>query len=146
MTTYAMDMERVGAPMWLKVAGAVGVIWYAFGLLQFWLGFSMNVGAAVEAGAISAAHGAAITGTPGLIWLAFAVASAAGLVGSALLIGGSAMSKLMFGLSLVSAAIYYAWVYGISGTGADRPAEELIIGGVVGAVTLGFFLLSRRVT
>ncbi len=106
----------------------------------------MDTAAAVQSGTISAAHGAAIDQTPFAVWIAFALASGAGLVGSVLLFKQSSAAKTVFGLSLLCAAIYYLWVYGISGTGADRPFEEIIIAGVVGAVTLGFFLLSRRIT
>jgi len=132
--------------MWLKIVAAIGVAWYAFGLMQFWLGFSMDISAAVETGAISAAHGAAIAGTPLAVWLAFALASAAGMVGAALLFVRSGKARLAFAVSLGAAAIYYGWVYGVSGTGTDRPFEELIIAGVVGIVTLAYYLLSRRAT
>ncbi len=144
MTTFENTLDQGRVPLWLRIVAIIGVVWYAFGLMQFWLGFSMDTEAAVSAGAITAAHGAAINGTPLLIWIAFAVASAAGLIGSALLFVASPVAKSVFLLSLLSAAVDYAWVYGFSGTGGDRPAEELIIAGVVGAVTLGYWILSRR--
>ena len=144
MTSSAIITPASSSPIWLKVAAVFGVVWYAFGLLQFWLGFSMDINAAVEIGAISAAHGAAIATTPGLIWLTFAIASLAGLIGSILLFARSARAKTAFAVSLLSAAIYYAWIYGLSGSGADRPSEEGVIACVVGGVTLAFLLLSRR--
>lgn len=134
------------APLWLKIVALIGVVWYGFGLLQFWLGYSMDTNAAIAAGTISSAHGAAIDGTRFFVWLAFAVASGAGLLGSILLFAGTAKSKFVFGLSVLSAAIYYVWVYAISGTGGDRPSEEIIIAIVVVSVTLGFLFLSRRMT
>ncbi len=146
MSVSALDMDKSTTPLWLRIAAILGVVWYAFGLMQFWLGYTLNTASAVEQGAITAAHGAAIEGTPQLVWLAFAIASAAGLTGAALLFMRAPAAKAVFGLSLLSAALYYLWVYGISGTGADRPSEEIIIAAVVCAVTLGYFLLSRRVT
>ena len=146
MNTSTTLKAEPSTSQWLKVVAGIGAIWYAFGLLQFWLAYSLDPNAAVEAGDITAAHGAAITTTPMVVWLCFAIASAAGLVGSILLFGRSTTTKLAFGISLASAAIYYAWVYVLSGTGADRPSEELIIAAVVGAVTLAFFALSLKKT
>ncbi|MGB7243713.1 MAG: hypothetical protein WBC93_16720 [Sulfitobacter sp.] len=146
MDTSATMKTSTDAPKWLKIIAIIGIVWYAFGLLQFWLGYSMETLAASEAGAITAAHAAAIDGTPLLIWVAFAVASGAGLLGSILLFAESSNAKLVFALSVVSAAIYYVWVYVISGTGGDRPSEEIFIAVVVVAVTLGLLFLSRRMT
>ncbi len=131
-------------PLWLKALSALGVVWYGFGLFQFWLGYSMDPAAAAAAGQITAAHGTAIAATPALVWLFYALASGAGLVGAVLLFMAKPAAKLVFGVSLMSAAAFYLWVYGISGTGADRPSEEMIIGLVVIAVTSLFFALSRR--
>lgn len=134
------------APSWLKVTTILGVIWYAFGLLQFWLGFNLDTQSAIGQGAITAAHGAAIASTPLVVWLAFALASASGLVGAVFLFLRSPAAKPSFLVSLAMGAFYYLWVYAISGTGADRPSEESIIAVVVIAVTLGFAVLSRRVS
>ncbi|MEH6832457.1 MAG: hypothetical protein V7661_16610 [Sulfitobacter sp.] len=146
MTTSAIEQYPTSPPIWLKVAATLGMVWYAFGLLQFWLGYSTNVDAAVASGAMTAAHGDALATTPALIWLAYAVASAAGLIGSALLFVSAHRARAMFAVSLVSAAVYYIWVYALSGTGADRPTQEVFIAITVITVTLGFALLSRRMT
>ncbi|GEM_PF-2645908 len=128
----------------IKIAAIIGIVWYAFGLLQFWLAYSLDTSAAVSAGEITTAHGAALSGTPALIWLSFAVASLAGLIGSILLALGLATAVMSYGISLIAAVIYYAWVYGLSGTGADRPQEEIYIAIVVVAVTAAFFFISKR--
>jgi glucose dehydrogenase len=104
----------------------------------------MDPAAAAASGQITAAHGAEIAGTPAVVWLSYALASGAGLVGAVLLLMGKPAAKIAFGLSLLSAAVFYLWVYGLSGTGSDRPSEEMIIGLVVIAVTSLFFALSRR--
>lgn len=145
MTTSSINIP-LAFPKWLKLVASIGAVWYAFGLLQFWLGYSLDTTAAVASGAITQAHAAAIDGTPLLIWLAFAMASAAGLLGAILLFSGSALAKRVFAFSALSALAYYVWIYAISGTGADRPSEEGIIALVVVAVTLGFVALSRRMT
>ncbi|WP_367276761.1 hypothetical protein [uncultured Roseobacter sp.] len=106
----------------------------------------MDTTAAAQSGVITAAHSAAIDATPLLIWLAFALASGAGVAGSVFLFSGSAGAQQAFGVSLAAAGIYYAWVYAFSGSGAHRPSEEAVIAIIVVSVTMGFLLLSRRVT
>ena len=128
----------------LKIAAAVGAIWYAFGLLQFSLAYAMNTAVATEQGAMTPAHAAAIDGTPLIIWIAFALASLAGLVGSILLFINAPSARIAFLISLISAVVYYVWIYVISGTGGARPSEELIIAAVVITVTVAFNVISRR--
>ncbi len=136
---------RRSLPVWLKAIAGLGVVWYAFGLLQMWLGFTLDTAAAESAGAITSAHRAAIDTTPMLIWACFALASGAGLVGAALLFVGSRRAFGAFAVSLASAVVFYAWIYGLSGTGGARPSEEAGIAVVVVAVTLGLtWLASRR--
>jgi hypothetical protein len=146
MAGSELIQTRTNASLGVKIIAAIGVVWYAFGLLQFWLAYSMDTSQSVAGGEITQSHAAAIDGTPIFIWLAFAIASGAGLLGSAFLFRGASAAKSLFAISLVSAAIYYGWVYVISGTASARPSEELIIAGVVLTVTLGFLVLSRRVT
>lgn len=146
MTTSAVKNRNTSTPIWLKIIAGNGVVWYLFGLMQFWLGFSMDTEAAIASGEVTAAHGAAIVGTPMVIWIAFAIASGAGVMGAALLLVGSPASATVFAVSLISAAVYYVWVYALSGTGSDRPSEEIIIAAVVVTITLAFLLLSRRMT
>jgi len=134
-TTLPLD-----PPIWVKTISILGIIWYAFGLLQFWLAYSMDTTAAATTGTITPA----LASTPTLIWLTFALASGAGLLGTACLLLGSRRATLMFALSAISAILYYLWVYALSGSGADRPNEELPIAAVVIAVTLAFLYLSKR--
>jgi len=68
MTTTMMMREENKVPLWLRIVAVIGVVWYAFGLMQFWFGFSMDTAAAVDAGVITANHRAAIDVTPALIW------------------------------------------------------------------------------
>lgn len=142
MTTLPYDAPAL--PVWIKIAAALGMAWYAFGLVQFYLGASMDVPAAVSAGTITEPHGAAITATPALIWASYALASGAGLVGAVLLFMRHPAANIAFALSLISAGVYYLWIYALSGTAAVRPSEEATIAIVVLAVTLGFVWLSRR--
>lgn len=137
---------RNATPIWLRIVAVVGIIWYAFGLLQFWLGYSMDINAAVSAGQITSAHGEAIAATPILVWLAFALASLCGLIGSFFLFSKNVKATSAFAISLISALIYYAWVYGISGTASARPTEEIYIAITVLLVTFIFLILSRKLS
>lgn len=132
-------------PLWLRAVASLGAVWYAFGFMQFVMAVTTDP-AAAAAGQITQAHAAAIASTPALIWVAFAIASGAGLVGAVMLFMRHPATAIVFAVSLASAAIYYLWVYGLSGTGGDRPGEELIISGVVVAITTGFLLLSKKTT
>lgn len=132
-----------GGGKWLRPIAALGVVWYGFGLLQMGLAVTRDTGAAVAAGIMSQEHAAAVAATPAVIWLAFALASGAGLVGAALLFMRRP-AFAAFALSLASALLYYIWVYGLSGTASVLPREELVIGVVVVVVTAGFAALSYR--
>lgn len=134
-------------PVWARIVGALGALWYGFGLLQMWLGVTLDTTAAVASGAMSVAQAAAVDQTPALVWLAFALASGAGLVGAAFVWGARwSAAAAFFKLSLLMASLYYAWVYLISGTGAARPSEELVIAGVVLGVTAVFALIATRLS
>lgn len=140
----SLPMTAPDTPTWLKATASLGVLWYAFGLMQWALGITMDIPAAIASGTITEAHGAAITATPLLAWAAYFLASSAGLAGAALLFVGNPLAKPAFALSLASAGAYYLWIYALSGTATARPSEEGIIAMVVLAVTLAFTLISRR--
>lgn len=141
--SYASTANPSSTPNWLCIVSAIGVIWYIFGFVQFVLGVTMDVPAAVTSGAITKAHGAAITATPALVWAAYAAACLLGIAGAIQLFRGQS-AAILFALSLVSAVIYFGWVHILSGTGADRPPEEPIIAIVVIVVTAVFAALSLR--
>ena len=116
MTISALIQNESRAPLWLRITAGIGVIWYAFGLLQFWLGYSMDTAATVASGTITTAHAAAIDGTPLLAWLAFAIASAA-----------------LTSLALFAAFVTFTGIDGINIFKADVLAA-LFIGGMVPVV------------
>ena len=134
---------RPSGRRWAVALGLLGAVWYGFGLVQMGLGVTLDTEAAVAAGAMTAEHAVAVDGTPALIWLAFALASGAGLVGAVLLVLGKPAYG-MFCSSLSAAVVYYLWVYGLSGTGVARPVEEAVIGAVVITVTMAFTVFARR--
>ena len=134
---------RPSGRRWAVALSLLGAVWYGFGLVQMGLGVTLDTEAAVAAGAMTAEHAGAVNGTPALIWLVFALASGAGLVGAVLLVLGKPAYG-MFCSSLSAAVVYYLWVYGLSGTGVARPVEEAVIGAVVITVTMAFTVFARR--
>ena len=50
---------------------------------------------------------------------------------------------LLVAVSLVSAVLFYLWVYAISGTGNARPAIESFIAIVVVSVTTAYLMLAN---
>jgi len=131
------------SPKWLRIASAIGVLWFIFGFSQFLKNMTMDVAGAVANGRISEAHGAAITATPLLIWVAYFFACLFGLLGAVQLFRGHASATMLFVLSLILDIIYFGWFH-VSGTAAARPTEAGVIAIVVITVTLVFAALSFR--
>lgn len=138
--------ENIAAPvpLWTRIAAGAGVVWYAFGLLQMWLGLTLDVDTAIASGEMTAAHAAAVSATPGFVWGLFALASAAGLLGALLMVFARSMAFHCFAVSFGAALAYYAWSYVFAGTASARPAEEAVITVVVVAVTGAMLWLARK--
>ena len=117
-------MTTTTFPRWTRIAAPIGAIWYAFGLSQAIMGYVADPAAA-----------------PILIWFAYALACVAGIVGSAALYFAPARAFAAFLLSLISAAVFYVWLFGF---GAPLP-EDYGIGAMVIGVTLALTLLTRRI-
>lgn len=110
-------------PLWARIVAPLASIWYAFGLSQAVMAYMADASAA-----------------PMLIWLAYGLACVAGLVGSVALFFASSRAQLAFGVSLVSAIVYFGWLFGF-GTPAG---EDYGIGAMVIAVTAILWFVSKR--
>jgi len=130
-------------PVWLRIVSIVGVIWYLFGFSQLLKNLTMNVGDAVASGAISEAHGAALTATPTYIWAAYFIACLLGLLGAIQLLRNRLVAWKLFFLSVIFDVIYFGWFH-VSGTASARPREAGIIAIVVITVGIIFTILSYR--
>jgi len=131
---------------WLTILATLGAIWYFFGLVQFWLAYTMDPSAAAAAGTITQDHADALATTPMFVWVFFASASGMGLLGAIQLLRRAKSAALIFALSLASAVSYYTWIFAISDTGFAYPAEMGIIGSVVIAITIVFTWIAKRNT
>ncbi|MEO1687967.1 MAG: hypothetical protein AAFU61_08690 [Pseudomonadota bacterium] len=110
-------------PRWTRLVAVPAALWYGFGLWQAALGYAADAAAA-----------------PLLIWVAYAAACLAGIVGSAMLALAPSHASRTFAISLVCAAAYFGWVFAFG-----APAgEDFGIGAVVIAVTGALTLASRR--
>lgn len=140
MAISTLSSTANNQPKWVTTLGALGVVWYAGGIFQCWRAYtlSINTDVAIAAGKISQDYGTALSATPTLVWFSFLIASATGLIGAALLAIKLPKAKVAFTISVISALIYYTWIYGISGFGSVYPIKELYIGIVVVAITVSF--------
>ncbi len=144
--TYAAKPNLNTQPNWPRIVSAFGVLWFLFGFSQLVKNVAMDVAGAVASGAITEAHGAAITATPVFVWVAYFIACLLGLLGAVQLFRGHASAFILFALSLLFDVIYFGWIRFLSGTASDRPAEAGIIAVIVLTLTAAFTLLSLRKT
>lgn len=116
-------MTTASFPRWTQIAAPIAALWYAFGLSQAIAGYMSDAAAA-----------------PVFVWIAYFLACIAGLIGAAALFFVPTRAFAVFAVSLVSAAVYYIWLFGF---GAPL-AEDYGIGAMVIGVTLMLTVLSRR--
>lgn len=109
--------------MWTRIVAPIAGLWYAFGLSQAVMGYLADAAAA-----------------PMLIWVAYAVACGAGIVGAAALFFNPAKASAAFAVSLVAAVIYFGWLY----TFGTPAGEDYGIGAMVMGITLILMLVTRR--
>lgn len=110
-------------PHWTRIVPPAAGLWYAFGLSQCILAVAADANAA-----------------PMAIWLIYALACVAGILGSAALAFAPAQASKAFAVSLLAAGTYFGWLFAF---GQPRP-EEYGIGAVVLLVTLVLLITSRR--
>lgn len=141
--TYTAKPTLSPQPNWLRFLSVFGVLWFIFGFSQLLKNVTIDVAAAVSSGAITAAHGAALTATPTFVWGAYFIACLLGISGVVQLFRGHASASKLLILSLIFDVIYFGWIrYG--GHGAARPTEAGIIAVIVLTITTVFTVLSLR--
>ena len=116
-------MTTASFPRWTRSVAPLAALWYTFGLSQAIIGFVADAAAA-----------------PLPIWLAYAVACAAGIVGAAALWFQPSRAFPAFAVSLVAAITYFGWLFAFGAVSG----EDYGIGMMVIGVTLLLTLLSRR--
>lgn len=116
-------MTTATFPRWIRFVAPLAALWYTFGLSQAVIGFLADAASA-----------------PLLIWLAYAGACAAGIVGAAALRFQPSRAFPAFAVSLFTAITYFGWLFAF-GSVSD---EDYGIGMMVIGVTLFLTLLSRR--
>jgi len=126
MTTVTNDAK---VPLWLWLAGGLGVLWNAYGLYQFIGSFSQTE-ASLMAGGMTASQAELYLSLPAWIAVAFGVGVLGGLIGSVALLLRRAQAVTILGVALVgyvflfSGDVYY-------GVFANIPSQLAILTVVV---------------
>lgn len=126
-------------PIWLWLAGGLGVLWNAYGLYQFIASFWQTKSSLMAVG-MTASQADLYLSLPGWISVAFAVGVLGGLAGSVALLIKSRRAVAIFGVALAgyimlfSGDVYY-------GVFANIPTQ-LVILTIVVAIAAALFWVS----
>ncbi len=139
-----IESDEPKAPIWLLLAGGLGVLWNAYGLYQFIGSFRQTKDSLMAVG-MTAAQAELYLSLPGWISVAFAVGVIGGLAGSFALLMRSAQAVVIFWVSmagyitLFSGDLYF-------GVFANIPTQLVILTIVVliAAALLGVSLYARK--
>lgn len=106
--------DHLGAapPDWFRVAGAIAIIWNAFGVVMYLSSVGMF---GDQAAGLSEAERAAAASIPGWITGAFAIGTFAGLIGSFGLALRKAWAEPVLIVSLIALLVLEGWIVFFSG-------------------------------
>jgi hypothetical protein len=134
-------------PVWFWLVSLLALVWYLFGVFQFYTSISMSVASLapmVEAGQMTQAYADFIVAMPIYIKVLFGTATIGGTLACIFLLLRKAGAKSLFIISLFGAILMYVFLYGF-GTELDIiPSADFIIAGVVMLVTLLMIIFSSR--
>ncbi len=124
-----VDSSGSRSPIWLWLAGGLGVLWNAYGLYQFIASFSQTKASLMAVG-MTASQADLYLSLPGWISVAFGVGVLGGLVGSVALLIKSARAVAIFGVAMVGYVILFSGdvYYGVF---ANIPTQLVILTVVV---------------
>lgn len=116
-------------PIWLWLAGGLGVLWNAYGLYQFIASFSQTKDGLMAVG-MTASQADLYLSLPSWINVSFAVGVLGGLIGSVALLMKSARAVAIFGMSMAGYIILFSGdvYYGVF---ANIPTQLVILTVVV---------------
>ena len=107
MQTLTLESTASKVPNWLWATAALGVLWNAYGVVQFAGTFTLAGQAAMTAG-MTADQAALYLALPGWISAVFAVGVFAGLAGSVLLVLRRRAARPVLALSFVGYGLLFA--------------------------------------
>lgn len=124
-----VDSNGSNRPIWLWLAGGLGVLWNAYGLYQFIASFSQTKASLMAIG-MTATQADLYLSLPGWISVAFGVGVVGGLVGSVALLMKSARTIAIYGISMAGYIILFSGdvYYGVF---ANIPTQLVILTVVV---------------
>lgn len=125
--------ELVGAraPGWVRIVGALGVVWNLIGV-YFYL---------VLVGMVAGTGGAGMPGTPSWVTGAMAISVFAGVLGSLGLLMLKGWSRLLLALSLLAVIAQDVWLFAMSG--APINADTLMMPAIVTVIAIVLFWVSN---
>jgi hypothetical protein len=104
-----------GAPGWLRIVAALGLLWNLFGVYQYLL----------TVGVVGGADAAAANAMPAWVTGAFAIAVFGGALGCLGLVMLKRWSKLLLLVSLLGVLAMDLWMFLLSGLRATIPPAEM---------------------
>lgn len=124
-----VDGSGSRGPIWLWLAGGLGVLWNAYGLYQFIASFSQTKASLMAVG-MTASQADLYLSLPSWISVVFGVGVVGGLIGSIALLMKSARAVAIFGVSMAGYVILFSGdvYYGVF---ANIPTQLVILTVVV---------------
>lgn len=135
-------MEQTKPPLWFRGAAGLGLIWNAYGVVQY-LGSVRATPESLIAGGLTAEQAAVMTGYPLWMTAAFGIGVFAGLAGCVLLLMRLQAALPVFAVSLAGyAALYIGDI--TQGVFAAMGAPQVIILSLVVAIAALLLWLARH--
>lgn len=135
-------MEQTNPPLWFWGAAGLGLVWNAYGVVQY-IGSVRATPESLIAGGLTAEQAAVMTGYPLWMTAAFAIGVFAGLAGCVLILLRSKAALPVFALSLAGyAALYIGDI--TQGVFAAMGAPQVIILSLVVAIAALLLWLARH--
>ncbi len=139
--TLGAPAKPSSTPIWYWVVATLGLLWSAFGALQFIIAVSSTPEDLV-AGGMTPEQAAVMSGYPGWMTAAFAVGVFGGVLGCVLLLMRNKTSTAVLAVSLAAYVVLYIGDY-TEGVFAAMGAPQVIVLSLVVLIAAGLVWVSR---
>jgi hypothetical protein len=137
-----METTMTPSPLWFRATASAGLIWNAYGTLQFAQSLTATPESLIASG-LTAAQAQVMTTHPVWMTLAFALGVLGGLVGSGLLLWRHRAALPVLAASLAGYVVLYLGDI-TQGVFAAMGAPQVIILTLVVAIAIGLLALAAR--
>ena len=141
------NSSEIKAPLWFWLVSLLALVWYLFGVFQFYTSLTMTptgLAPMVASGQMTQAYADFIVAMPIWIKTLFGIATVSGTLACILLLLRKQSAKTLFIISLCGAMLMYVLLYGFSGKLDIIPSSDFIIASVVMIVTFLMILFARK--